>query len=219
MAVVNRILVPSLFLLTLLGAVFAQTLQDTATPTESKYGPYPKPCEYTSWNGDNFCLYFISGDVTPDLDKIKSKMLETISEDYFIGHFDLLYFGGRTASRAMFDYRIDEYSFAEVQDYETSDPYFIRGYTVDANNLSDINQPREITNVIGKDVVASEARKCIGTKNVDYVIKEGFTLFATGYEPNGGNNFEMNLETGEKSCWVVVFSVAIPGQGGSSIKS
>lgn len=230
----KKVILIGIFLLILPSLALAQEPRKSIEPTESKYGPYSQ-CVNLYWNGDEYCLWAREENleylktIAPQILSIaESKMLETIPEDYYNEHFDLERVNIKpilqnlndpdswtwASAEIIFEYKIGEYTFYRYPGF---------GYSVGIVNDDGVlnislNQPREITNVIDKSLVFSEARKCIGTKQVDYMIRENFTILAFGNEPIEAypyNYFEINLETGRTSCELISVGLLIPGDIGT----
>ncbi|MFH1161924.1 MAG: hypothetical protein V1696_01460 [Candidatus Jorgensenbacteria bacterium] len=188
-------------------------VNDPSYPRPIQSAGSPWLCVNLNFNGDEYCLRTQKDRVESDqgavlgiLDLVKSKLLETISENYFSKHFDLKQvLIGEQDTAIDFSYNIGEYSI----DYRV----FVRAEGVNKNVIPPRAAPREIAGVVNKDAVFSEARKCIGTENVIYGINPApgsmFELLAIGDEPNPGNHnhFEMDLETSKVSCSLVTESI------------
>lgn len=171
-------------------------------------------CIKARWNADDYCLW--TGDASKEqeaqkiLPIIKAKMLETVPEGYFDSHFDLHYV---TIESGEFDfsYRVGDYGDINYGGYLGYLPtgrdldYSVRVKSANGAYIVVLIPPRPITDVVGKDVLFSESRKCIGTTDLEYVIADGFRLVAKGSEsiPADHNHFEMDLETGNASCSLV----------------
>jgi len=189
-------------------------IEQTKKAQSANYSHTSSPCINASWNGDNYCLWAGGAEIQPPTDilnQIKSKILKTISEEYFNEHFDLVRVDVKGVNLkyndssswmmlsliAKFNYRIADYEF-EYNIYLTNDT----GKLIFEN----YNAPREIKNVVDKNFVENEADYCIGKTKVRYSIKPNFVLTASG--EGNGKYMNINLETNEVTCREVRYNIS-----------
>ncbi len=192
--------------------------QPTTTATTGGHG-----CYDSDFEGDAYCLETFEDDyvvkvtnksiATNSLGAMKTKMLESISEDYFKQHFDIkrvivdirayddfndsgIFYPNEIDSwpwlaDIRLEYNVDGYRF-----YYGADVRYKEGKT----DILQLNRPREIENLIDRSTVFSEARKCTGRKDVAYHYGRGIweqdnpTLVAEGTfsgDNPSGNLFEI----------------------------
>ena len=192
--------------LLIIGIILISNLGFAQISDEKEIKSKSNECINAIWNGDNYCLWAGDAEVqspTDILNQIKSKMLKTISEEYFNEHFDLVRVDVKGVNLkhndpsswmmlsliAKFNYGIADYEF-EYNIYLTNDT----GKLI----FEDYNVPREIENVVDKNFVESKADYCIGKTQVRYSIKPNFVLTASG---EGNDKYmNINLETNEVTC-------------------
>ncbi len=175
-----------------------------------------------SFQGEEF-KYLTDGDCplpAKELQIIKNKIQEHVSEAYYYQHFDLDVVNAKDSAsgcgygnwhwvlvEAHYKYTIDGYSFP----YNISMEWDERE---DKWEFTDIIVPREITSVMSSDAIESMVRECAGARyeNFKYIaepaIRNGFTLLhqgsATLTDESGSKTyyFSINLESGiMELCW------------------
>lgn len=180
------------------------------------------------WGEDEYCLYDSSPCNEPkppleELNKIKTKMLETISEDYFEEHFDLenvkmtVFYSKYKDPTSCKTFRIDTRFIFEIGEYNFPYRVSLAGLT-----FEHIIPPREIKYAINRSEFLNKAGECsgeIGEYNTPSAIggivdsdgefyinpyDNNFTLFGlriTNVNTSTYKNFKMNLENGESECY------------------
>ena len=208
-------------------------------------------CFTEQYDGEEYCIVASEESINfnkvlaPEIFNIvKLKMLETITEDYFKKHFNLkeVYIDGYLKNRNYpdswywsqanieFSYTIGDYNISYMAFVKSGRDrmaeegnYSIVLFDKEGNYTIILEEPRMIVSIINKDTVFSEARKCIGTKDVrfdfDFDPTSIFRIVALGDEPvttsNNYNSFKMDLETGNVSCELVIATTLEDSLGSS----